>query len=71
MTKVELFHKLFSIHPENVQDELERLRPLVKEYEKLRDDALFHFKQHCEGAEQLKRRISDLTLFSEALKEQK
>ncbi len=69
MTKVELFHQLFSIHPENVQGELERLLPIVKEYEKLRDDALFHFQQHCEGVEHLKRRIADLDLYAKALKE--
>lgn len=70
MTKVELLHELFSIHPDNVQSELERLLPLVKEYEKLRDDASFHFKQHCESLAQINRRINDLKLFALVLKEE-
>ena len=69
MTKVELFHELFSIHPENVQEELERLPPLIKEYEKMRDNDLARFRRRIEDIEALKVRIANLKLFAKALKE--
>lgn len=68
---IAFLNRFFSLHPDNLTEEIKRLVPIAQEYEEAKKHALYVYETRCQDLAELKVRISSLRFYQRVLDEVK